>query len=270
MRVHLPQPNWRLFEWPSAGIWTLILLAALGLTSYLYFGQARSNNRELDKFWSPLINGNDSILVCAGDLNQFVTERPIENDNWEHFTRTRNHLDPNVGAALLRIGGILGSKGKRTTLRLADLTELSDLRQQPVIFVGGFNNQWTQRILANLRFRMVSAQDGSYAMIADQKDRSMKSWRIEYLAPVNSIDRDYSLVTRMDDPLTGQPVVLLSGLGSYGNSAASEFVSNPNYFSQFGKSAPKDWQNRTVQIVLETTVVNGRVSVPKVVAEQVY
>ena len=269
-RRQISQPKKSLAQRWAVVASALILLTVIVLTYFLYSGPSASNARQLNRFWAPLVKGNDSILVCAGDLNHFVTEPPIENDSWEHFTRTRNHLDPNIGAALLRIGGILGSKGKRATLRLADLTELSDLRQQPVIFVGGFNNPWAQRILANLRFRMTGAQDGSYAMITDQKNPTMTSWKIGYTAPVSSIDRDYSLVTRLDDPLTGQPVVLLSGLGSYGNSAASEFVSNPAYFSAFAKSAPAGWESRTVQIVLETRVVNGRVSVPQLVAEQVY
>ena len=98
----------------------------------------------------------------------------------------------------------------------------------------------------------------------------MANWRVDMLAPVDSIPRDYSLVTRMNDPLTGEPIVILSGLGPYGTSAASEFVSNPDYFSQFSKQAPKGWESRNIQIVLETIVVNGRVSVPRVVAEQVY
>jgi hypothetical protein len=73
----------------------------------------------------------------------------------------------------------------------------------------------------------------------------------------------------MNDPLTGEPVIILAGLGPYGTSAASEFVSNPEYFSQFSQNAPKGWESRNIQIVLETSVVNGRVSVPRVVAEQV-
>ena len=85
---------------------------------------------------------------------------------------------------------------------------------------------------------------------------------------MKSITRDYSLVTRLRDPLTGQPVVLLSGIGSYGNSAASEFVAKPAYFAQFSRTAPRGWEERTIQIVLETTVVDGKVSVPRVVAEQ--
>jgi hypothetical protein len=164
---------------------------------------------------------------------------------------------------------LLGAKGKGARLRLADMTDLADLRQQPVIFVGGFNNPWAQRIIAGLRFRMMVSQDARYSTITDQNNPA-SSWKFESSLQVNSIPRDYSLVTRMDDPLTGQPVVLLSGLGTYGNSAASEFVSNPTYFSQFSKNAPKGWENRNLQIVLETTVVDGRLSVPKVVAVQIY
>lgn len=248
----------------------LIVLAALGAVFAAHYIKNQSAKRSLDAFWAPLMKENDSIIVCPGDLNHFLKAPPIPNDSWQHFTMTRNHLDPNVGASLLQIGRILGSRGKRAELRLADLTELSDLRQQPVIFVGGFNNPWTRRILADLRFRMFSPEDGSYGMITDQKNPAERIWKIDFYAPVNSITYDYSLITRMDDPLTGQPVLLLSGVGSYGNSAASEFVSDPDYFAQFSRSAPKGWENRTIQIVLQTRVVDGRLSVPRVVAEQVY
>ncbi len=106
--------------------------------------------------------------------------------------------------------------------------------------------------------------------MTDENNPAMSTWRIDLSAPVSSITRDYSLVTRINDPLTGEPVVVLCGLGPYGTAAARDFVSNPNYFSQFAKQAPKNWESRNIQIVLETTVVNGRPSVPRVVAEQVY
>jgi hypothetical protein len=247
---------------------TLLFAIAAVFAAQYYTGH--SAQRSLNAFWAPLMNEGESITVCVGDLN-YIFDAPPYN-TLETHTSTDNLLNSNAGAALLRVGWILGSKGKMSTLRLADHTELSDLRQQPVILIGGMNNPWTQRILEPLRFRLTSKPggiNGNYLLVIDEKNATT-TWRVDLFAPPNSITRDYSLVTRMNDPLTGQPVVILCGLGPYGTAAASEFVSNPNYFSEFSKHAPKGWENQNIQIVLETTVVDRRVSVPRVVAEQVY
>jgi hypothetical protein len=239
----------------------------------LYYFASHAAQRSLDAFWAPLINEGDSITVCVGDLNYILQAPPFSGLAQADSMAQSHPLNSNAGAALLRIGGVLGSKGKRSILRLAGLTELSDLRQQPVIFVGGLNNPWTQRILGSLRFRLSNRPggfNGNYQLVTDEKNPAMTTWRIDLSAPVGSITRDYSLVTRLNDPLTGEPVVVLCGLGPYGTAAASDFVSNPNYFSQFSKQATKGWESRNIQIVLETTVINGRPSVPRVVAEQVY
>lgn len=260
-------PTW----WTRGPLAGLVLAASIGALLAAYSIVSQTAKRSLSAFWAPLMNEAGSITVCVGDLN-YIFQAPPYNTLDTHTT-TENLLNSNAGAALLRIGEILGSKGKSSTLRLADHTELSDLRQQPVILIGGMNNPWTQRILDPLRFRLTSKPggiNGNFLLLTDAKNLALTTWRVDLSAPPDSITRDYSLVTRMNDPLTGQPVVILCGLGPYGTAAASEFVSNPNYFSEFSKQAPKGWENRNIQIVLETTVVDRRVSVPRVVAEQVY
>lgn len=250
----------------------LIALVAIAVLFAASYFKAHSAKRLLDAFWAPLMDQGDSITVCVGDLNYIFKTPPFSSVAQLHPTAD-NALNPNAGAALLRVGSILGSRGKHSTLRFADLTELNDLRQQPVIFIGGMNNQWTQRILAGLRFQLVARPggiNGDYGQVIDGKNPAMTAWRVDLFAPLSSITHDYSLVTRINDSLTGEPVVILCGIGPYGTAAASEFVSNPEYFSQFNKQAPRGWESRNIQIVLETTVVNGRVSVPRVVAEQVF
>ena len=251
---------------------SLIVLVAAGALVAAYDFHANSPRRSLDKFWAPLMNEGDSITVCVGDLN-YVFQAPPFSKFSENRAIPQNPISSNAGAALLRVGTILGSRGKRSTLRLADLTELNDLRQQPVIFIGGMNNPWTQRILAGLRFRLMAKPggiNGDYGLVIDGDNPALAAWRVDLFAPLSTITHDYSLVTRLNDPLTGEPIVILCGVGPYGTGAASEFVSNPYFFAQFSKQAPKGWESRNIQIVLETTVVNGRVSVPRVVAEQVY
>lgn len=249
-----------------------LALAMVAVVTAAHYLRTQSASRSLDAFWAPVMNGGDAITVCVGDLNYLFADPPFKNVLQLH-PNADNLLNPNAGAALLRVGSILGSRGKRSTLRFADLTELNDLRQQPIILIGGLNNQWTQRLLAGLRFQMANKPGGIgglHSLIVDTKTPGMAGWSIDINAPLNSFTRDYSLITRMNDPLTGEPVVILCGLGPYGTSAASEFVSDPDYFSQFARQAPKGWQDHNFQIVLETQVVDGRVSVPRVVADQIY
>lgn len=249
-----------------------ILIAAIGALFAADHLRMQLAQRSLDEFWAPLMNGGQTITVCVGDLN-YIFKTPGLSHELKLPPTADNLLNPNAGAALLRVGSILGSRGKRSTLRFADLTGLNDLRQQPVIFIGGLNNPWTLRILTGLRFQLTNKPGGiggDYSLIVDEKNPAMAGWRTDTLAPFSSITRDYSLVTRINDPLTGEPVVILCGLGPYGTAAASEFVSSPDYFSQFTRLAPKGWQSHNIQIVLETRVVDGRVSVPRVLAEEVY
>jgi len=246
------------------------LFAIAALFAAQYF-KGHSAQRSLDAFWAPLTDEARSITICVGDVNYIFQAPPYS--SLQTRLSTADFLNSNAGAALLRVGEVLGSKGKLSTLRLADHTELSDLRQQPVILIGGMNNQWTQKILTPLRFQIESRPggiNGNYLLLIDKQNAALTTWRVDLYAPINSITRDYSLVTRIKDSLTGQPVVILCGIGPYGTAAASEFVSNPDFFSEFSKQAPKGWESRDIQIILETTVVDGRVSVPRVIAKQVY
>ena len=69
----------------------------------------------------------------------------------------------------------------------------------------------------------------------------------------------------MVDPLTGQPALVVEGIGPYGTTAASEFVTNPTYFEQFAAKTTQ-WKNSDLQIVVRADVVNGRSAPPQLVA----
>jgi len=113
-----------------------VLLAGLFglLFVFAYFDHAHSEVRALDAFWAPLRDKSDAILVCAGDLNLIMNVHPTlsdENETWRDVTKNQNHLDPNMGAALLHVGTAMGRKGKRVRFRLADLTPCPTSESNP-------------------------------------------------------------------------------------------------------------------------------------------
>jgi hypothetical protein len=255
-------------RWISLLVVGTVLMGALGFAS-IYFSTTRVQKRNLNAFWKPLMGDGNGLLICAGSLNAMMAEPLVENDTWNHVTKTRNHLDPNIGIALVNLSTLMGEKGQKLSLKLADTTSLAELRSQPTIFLGGFNNPWTQRIQSGMRFQLKSLSP-DVSGITDQTKQNAALWTFDFSAQVRNITHSYALITRINDPLTGQNIVSLAGLGSYGNSSASEFVVSPVYFSQFLVNAPKNWKDRSLQIVIETAVVDGKPSPPKVVASQVY
>jgi hypothetical protein len=60
--------------------------------------------------------------------------------------------------------------------------------------------------------------------------------------------------------------VTIAGLDHSGTRAAGEFATSPELIAEFAKQAPKDWNKKSLQLVLHTNVVNGIPTSPTLVA----
>jgi hypothetical protein len=61
-----------------------------------------------------------------------------------------------------------------------------------------------------------------------------------------------------------------AGLGERGGAAATEFLTNPDYMDRFAAQAPRGWEHRNLEIVIETELANGDWGEPHVVAAHVW
>jgi hypothetical protein len=80
-----------------------------------------------------------------------------------------------------------------------------------------------------------------------------------------AMTQDVGLISRVVSPATGQVELVIAGVGRCGTIAASEFVTRSEYFRQFASQAPSGWENRNVQIVVSTNVINARSGPPHMV-----
>lgn len=78
-------------------------------------------------------------------------------------------------------------------------------------------------------------------------------------SPIGQIRKDYALITRRNSALTGLEDIIIAGLAPYGTTAASEFITNAQYFREFARQAPADWKNYDLQTRLSTDVIEGLV-----------
>lgn len=176
-------------------------------------------------------------------------------------------VGPGNLAALNRISGLLGGYSKPTSVSMADAISLSDLRAEPAIMIGIFDNAWSPRILANERFQFVeSPSPEHYLWLKDTQRPGFANWRIDLSVPLTALQRDWALISRLQSSLTGRTEFVIAGISPYGTIAASEFITQPEYFQQFIDAAPRNWETKDIQIVVSTDLVNGRSGPPHMIA----
>jgi len=89
---------------------------------------------------------------------------------------------------------------------------------------------------------------------------------LEWQVPGKSLSRDYAIVARLHDKVTGEPVIILAGILGEGTEAASEVISNQAYLDAVLQKAPKNWDQLNLEAVIEANVIDGHPGPPTVVA----
>jgi hypothetical protein len=287
-RRRIPRlPAWVL----SAAV--VALMAALMLFG-LNFYPARTPQSLLEQFWSPALSSSEPVLICLAkptvylpseklyqrhsktpgkfkDLFERLTQSPDLQPNdklvWSDMVEYRDYgLATGDVYAATRLSSLFGQIGKRNQVRIGDSYSFQDLRNFPSIVIGAFNNRWTMQMTSNLHFGFV--EENGQSMIREQ-GLSGRKWFPKSAVSGTEIE-DFGIVTRLLNSKTGQFVVAVAGIKSYGTQAAGELVSSPEYLEKTLRSAPSDWKQRNVQIVVQTTVTDSISGPPQVLAVYVW
>ena len=146
-------------------------------------------------------------------------------------------------------------------------TSYSRLRHAPLVAIGAFNNPWSMRINAELRFVFDHRTiDGvTYSYISDRRNSGATEWKVAQPAG-GSMAEDFAIVTRVIAPATEETVISAAGIETFGTLAASEFVTGPKYLGAALQSASPDWRHKNMQFVLGTRIIDGTPGPPQVLA----
>jgi hypothetical protein len=241
--------------WAAAA--AIVLGAVVGGVQWRY--RAGLPSTVLEQFWEPVVREQHSVLICSGSV-VFAPNRASGT-----LTADKDIEYPFVSmegaSAISLISGLLQSSGVQTQLKSAGATPLSELREHSFILLGGFNNQWSLRLLAPLRFHFASEPAES---IVDQMQPQVR-WVRDPSLPYASAD-DYALVARYRDVTTDSWVVVLAGVGRNGTEAAAEFASSPHYMQLLRDQLGRDFSNRNIEAVLKVSVIDGKTGAPSIVA----
>lgn len=165
-------------------------------------------------------------------------------------------------SAILPPAGVLLEHHVPYTVKLDPAVTLADLIDRPVILVGGPTNKWTGTLTESLRYQIQNDAMGLH--IKDSKQPSSSVCMYEANPADGSVRSDCALIARFHSSLTGNTVMVIAGTGRNGTQAAGEWITSPHLNGELSALFPNGWQNKNLEIVLKTIVMDGKNSAPEV------
>jgi len=207
--------KWRL----AAGLLFLLLFIALAVYLPLFRARRLSPSRT---FWKSFGNSSNSVLVVMPVIVHGQSEAVLRPSD----VSVKPNLSIEDTAIATKVAVQLDREGLR--YRLASSSEISfdELRTGPSVLVGALDNIWTLRLTKDLPFVFEESEDGRTGRIIET-GREHRAWAIDITTPHTRIARDYGIVARYHNRLTGEPTLVIAGISSQGTQAAGELLTTP-------------------------------------------
>jgi hypothetical protein len=232
----------------------------------------------VDRFWAPLTAGADTATYCLGEpakdldasaLGSLEGSAGGANAEPLHFRLHQSGLFALADViTLTNTAAVLEARHKAFRVVPASSATFTQLREGPIVLIGAFDNIWTLRVTEKLRFGFESRN--GVALIVDRKSPAQTTWATAWDLPYEKLSRDYAIVARIHDNITGQPVMIAAGISEEGTEAAGEILSNPVYLRSLLAKAPANWEEMNVEAVIETQVIGGHPGPPTVLAVETW
>jgi hypothetical protein len=270
--------TWRIYAY--AVIALAFLVAAAAVISTPWVGTENSRFRT---FWGPWTNSPKPVIIAVGSnavyrlsdrmSDQYARDHHLQTQGEEFFVQ----LGPNdivKGSDLVEAENSFVALGDVAAVShlVANLTRqrqsfqerfpndisFAELRNNPSVLVGGFNNPMTLELTKKLRFVLRARNE-----IDDTQD-STRRWLLHASADSHDTE-DYAIITRLAHT-EDAPILSVAGMGQYGTLAAADFICSPSDISDMTRRLPKDWANRNLQLILHVKVVDFKAAATDVVA----
>jgi hypothetical protein len=260
--------HWRLAYLLSAAV---LAAAALG-----YFLLHKPNPEYL--FWKPVLDTPGPVLLAVGDVpNGPPTPVDPEAKQDSPLAIQHSYSARSVPFAdmvtIAKVVGVLQAGGKKVLIRRENTSSFSDLREGPVVLIGAFNNDWSLRLTRQLRYTLALDAENHLIYIKDAKNPSARTWSWGTNQPRDHVGgagspvlHDYALISRIRSSETGHVLVVIGGLYTYGTESAGEFLTDPQLMQAVAQQIHLGAGDKSLQIVLGTTVTDGTPGPPKILA----
>jgi len=252
----------RAAEPPARGMlrsrWIIASVLACAAVASVLVVQAVRPPSSTDLLWRPFLNQDRPVLISLAsptmlylaNASKWLPLQPggvIPTSELDVMESSLVGTGGAMGAALF--GEQLASRGQRFELKFGDDMSFADLKHSPAILIG--SSRWTRELTKPLRFKLQVADS---QMLLTDSEHSDRNWAIPVRHRSTEIDEGYSLVTRLMQSEGGYAVLIVAGMDVRSTQAGVEFLSRSGSFDQFAKSAPRGWENKNFQVVLQNTI----------------
>lgn len=232
----------------------------------------------IERFWSPVLASSSMTTFCLGEPAKNIDAASIDDFNapppgpapQKLFVRLQ--YSGNLALAdvitLTRTVAALESHHKPFRVVPASEATFTELREGPIVLIGAFDNIWTLRVTRKLRFGFES-RNGE-ALLVDRKNPQKASWATAWDLPYAKLARDYAIVARIFDQTTGQPVIIAAGISEEGTEAAGEILYNPVYLDTLLAHLPAGWEDKNLEAVIATEIIQGHSGPPNILAVETW
>ncbi len=234
---------------------------------------------EVDVWLQPAFRSSSSVLFSVGtiepgaELTPTLAKQPhlpSDQDTVAGDLVRNDHIGLVDAIALETFASML-SVHKHTFRTLSSFrTSYDDLRGGPVVLLAGLDNPWTIRVTEPLRFHFAVQPGTKVAYIADQQQPSNRDWQVDFGSPYSQMTKDYAIIARLHDATSDKPIFVVAGIGRNGTAAAVEYVTTESTLKSLIGQLPKHWEDKNVEAVIQTRVINGQAGPPVLTAVQVW
>ena len=227
-----------------------------------------------EQFWAPFVKSKQPVLFCIADQNQYSAITLLDAADPQRKTTLKDNLvtvvidDVNP---LIGIAGVLQNSQRSYRVQGQSATTLTDLRSAPSVLIGAYDNGWTLRMTAPMRFHFANDAQMTRFWIEDQTKPGSREWLIDRSQQLQTATyKDYAIVARFIDPNTDQFTLVAAGIARGGTVAAGEFLVDAKYINELTRQLPANWSHENIEIVLETQVIDSHSGPPHIAAVHVW
>lgn len=246
----------------TAVVLALVILV-FGFAVFSLKLRARARQTSVDLYWQSVRDSSGPVIICPSAMVRDATNPyglAIAHKTDEYtFTSTRDVL------TLANLVGLFSKSHIDYIVQPTSAITLTDMSAHPVILIGAYNNEWTNRLQSDLRYRFAP---GPSRQIYDGLNPST-IWTKPISLPLEQED-DFAIVGRFHSKLTDNLVVIIAGIGANGTDAAAQFVTTPRFLDLLNQRLSKGWDTKNVEVVLKAKVIDGKSAAPTIEAAYVW
>lgn len=273
VRIDIPPGSYRaVFQWKagplptvaikkrrrmSRWLWVVLAVLATAASAMVVRGLGFPASSAFDQFWAPALASPKPILIYNATTTVYQSP-DLASSAHDLVAVPGQYTCIGDAYASVVLSSLFARKGTLYQMRYGSDLTFGDLRYQPSILIGAFNNAWTLQTTNDLRFVF-----DQHPTIRDRSDNRL--YTLPNLTPDGRTPEDYAIVSRVFDSKTGELLIAAAGITQYGTRAAGEFLTSPHLMTVLAASAPSDWPKKNLQVLLRTKIVDDTPGPPSIV-----